>query len=346
MFQQFGEPQFDLGDAKSHIGGGQLLAAQLDQKRLGLGNLRRRYGLLTRRLAFAILGRFAVIQPGKLFSLALFDVQLGDATRLAAHGGEEFGAFGDADGAARVEDVESLALAQHIVVGWGDEPAFDANFGFGVVEIAECSLALDVGQLKVIDTVFDFLLPVNFAIGVDAIKVDGPDFCPLLEVHDDALQPVGDFDADGVQAHAPGLLEVGKLGDLLAVEPDFPAEAPRAEGGRLPVVLDEPDVMAVALEADGLEAAEVEFLGISRIRFEEDLVLCVHLHAVGVFGVTAVVSAEGGFHVGDVPRLGPEDAQHGGGVHGAGAQFFAVGLPDLAAACGPVVVEKADGFLH
>ncbi len=72
----------------------------------------------------------------------------------------------------------------------------------------------------------------------------------------------------------------------------------------------------------------------------------VHLHAVGVFGVAAVVGAEGGLYVGDVPGFGAEDAQDGGGVHGAGAEFFAVGLPDLAAVRGPVLVQTADCFLH
>ena len=104
--------------------------------------------------------------------------------------------------------------------------------------------------------------------------------------------------------------------------------------------------MAVALQADGFEAAEVELLGVTGIRFEDHLVLGVHLHAVGVFGVAAVVGAEGGFDVGDVPGFGAEDAEDGGGVHGAGAQFFAVGLPDLAAVGGPVLVQTADSFLH
>ena len=350
LIQKFGQPQLHLVDADGYIGGGQLFAAQFDEQGLGLGRLLgfiKRYGVLCPiAILPAQLGLVAVLKPGVFLTLALLDVEFGDAAGLVAHGGEEFGAFGDADGAAGVENVEGLALAEYVVVGGGDEATLDAGFGFGVVEIAQGTLALDVGQLKVVDTVFDLLLAVDFAVCVDAVEVDGPDFGALLEVHDDALQPVGDFDADGVEADAAGLLEVGELGNLLAVEPDFPAEAPGAECGRFPVVLDEADVVAVALQADGFEAAEVELLGVTRIRFEDDLVLCVHLHAVGVFGVAAVVGAEGGLDVGDVPGFGAEDAQDGGRVHGAGAQFFAVRLPDLAAVRGPVFVQTADGFLH
>src|SRR5450756_3042410 len=40
-----------------------------------------------------------------------------------------------------------------------------------------------------------------------------------------------------------GLLEIGELRYLHAVEPDFPPEAPGPEGGRFPVVLHEPYVV-------------------------------------------------------------------------------------------------------
>ena len=166
-------------------------------------------------------------------------------------------------------------------------------------------MALDVGQLEVIDTVFDLLLTIDLAVRVDAIEVDRPDLGPLLEIHDDPLQPIGDLHADGVQTNASGLLEIGELCDLLAVEPDFPAETPRSQSGRFPVVFDEADVMPVAFQANGLEAAQIEFLRVSRVRFEQHLILGVHLHAVWIFGVTAVIGAKGRLYVCDVPRLGP-----------------------------------------
>ena len=67
---------------------------------------------------------------------------------------------------------------------------------------------------------------------------------------------------------ATHLLEVGELGDLQAVEPDLPAEAPRADGGLLPVVLDEADVVGCEVDAQRLQAAEVLLLRVARLGLE------------------------------------------------------------------------------
>jgi hypothetical protein len=48
------------------------------------------------------------------------------------------------------------------------------------------------------------------------------------------------------------LLEVGELGDFLAVEPDFPTEAPGGDGGLFPVVFDEADVVLARVNAERL----------------------------------------------------------------------------------------------
>ncbi len=63
------------------------------------------------------------------------------------------------------------------------------------------------------------------------------------EEHGDALQAVGDLGADRLELEAARLLEVGELGDLHAVEHHLPADAPRAERRRLPVVLLEAQVV-------------------------------------------------------------------------------------------------------
>jgi hypothetical protein len=55
-----------------------------------------------------------------------------------------------------------------------------------------------------------------------------------------------------------------------------------------------------------------------------DLVLRVALHSVGVIAVAAIVRADGGFGVSDVPRLGAENAEEGGGVHCARADLGVV----------------------
>ncbi len=81
------------------------------------------------------------------------------------------------------------------------------------------------------------------------------------------------------------------------------------------------------------------------IGLEDDLELVVHLQAVGVLAVAPIIRADGGFDVGDFPRLGAEDAQEGGRVHGAGADLGVVGLPDEAAFFGPEILQfKDDGL--
>ena len=348
LLQEPAEEILELLDAVDHVRWGQLLGPQLQEQGLGRGDRDRGFGLRLGHASLAVARACvqAVLQPGELQALALLHVELRHLTGLAAHVREELGPLGHADGAPGVQDVEGVALAQDVVVGGGHQPSFDAGLGLGLVELVELLLPLHVGQLEVVDAVLDLLLPVDLAVGVDAVEVDGPDLVLALEVHGDALQAVGDLHAHRVQGQAAGLLEVGELGDLLAVQPDLPAQAPGPQRGGLPVVLHEADVVAGAVQADGLQAAQVELLGVARVRLEDDLVLGVHLHAVGVLRVAAIVRPEGGLHVGHVPGLRPQDAQGGGRVHGPRAHLLAVGLPDGAALGGPVLVEPHDDVLE
>jgi hypothetical protein len=65
---------------------------------------------------------------------------------------------------------------------------------------------------------------------------------------------------------AADLLEIGELRDLHPVAPDLPAQAPGAQRGAFPVILDEADVVDVHVDADGLERAEIEVLQVRRAR--------------------------------------------------------------------------------
>ncbi len=227
-----------------------------------------------------------------------------------------------------------------------DQATLDAGVGLGLVDLVECLEAVDIGQLKVVDAVVDLGRAVDLIVGVDAIDIDLPDLGLVLEIHDDAVQPIGDLDADRIQGQAAGLLEVGELGDLLAVEPDLPAQAPGAQCGRFPVVLHKAHIVTGQIQADGFQAAQIEFLGIAGIGFEDHLVLVVHLHAVGILGIATVIGAERRLGVGHVPRLGPQHAQHRGRVHGPCTDLFAVGLPKRAAVGRPIFVQPPDDLLH
>ncbi len=126
--------------------------------------------------------RCVVLQPGEFLLLALLDVEFGDGARLVAHDGKEFGAFGDADGPARIEQVEGVALAQHKVVRGDDQAAGDAGLGFSLIDLEELLEPLDVGQLEVVDAVLDFGHAVDVAqsCALSSTAID-PDLALVLQ---------------------------------------------------------------------------------------------------------------------------------------------------------------------
>ncbi len=185
-----------------------------------------------------------------------------------------------------------MGAAQHVVVGGDHQAVGQAGFGFFFVEVIQARQPLYIGHFEVINAVLDFLAQEHVAVGVAAVPIDIPDGIDTLHVHGDTFQAIGELDGDGVEVEAAELLEIGVLGDLLAVEPHLPAQPPGAEGGALPVVLDEADVVLFAFDAQGVQAVEIQLLGVARIGLEDDLKLGVHLHAVGVVPVTTVVGTE------------------------------------------------------
>jgi len=106
------------------------------------------------------------------------------------------------------------------------------------------------------------------------------------------------------------------------------------------------------VNAEGFERFEVEFLRARRawsrrgFGLEDDLVLVMHLEAVGVFAVAPVVGADGRLDVRHVPGFGSEHAQEGGGVHRPCADLGVVGLCDQASVRCPEVLKFEDDGLE
>src|SRR5438105_9824035 len=105
-------------------------------------------------------------------------------------------------------------------------------------------------MLEIIGRELLLVLVVDLPIGEAVVPLDVKDGGFLLGIHRQALEAVSDLDGDRLQSDTADLLEISELGDLHAVEPDFPAQAPGPEGGGLPVVLDEADVMFFGIDAD------------------------------------------------------------------------------------------------
>ena len=113
---------------------------------------------------------------------------------------------------------------------------------------------VDVGFLEVVLRLLDLVLVIHVAIRDATERPVGPDevedALDILQVHREPLEAVGDLARHGPAFEAADLLEVGELRDFHAIEPDFPADAPGAERRRLPVVLDETDVVHFRIDAD------------------------------------------------------------------------------------------------
>ena len=147
------------------------------------------------------------------------------------------------------------------------------------------------------------------------------DAVDALQHHRDALEAVGQLRRDRRQLHAARLLEVRELRNLLAVEHHLPADAPRAERRRLPVVFLEPDVVLPRIDAARFQALEIHLLHIVRRRLENDLKLMVLEQAVRVLAEAAVGRTPRRLHVRDVPVPGPEHAEKRLRMHRAGADL-------------------------
>ncbi len=169
-------------------------------------------------------------------------------------------------------------------------------------------MEVDIGKLERIARELVLLLVTHLTVADTRRPAEVENVVDVLEVHGDALEAIGELGGDGCEIDAPGLLEVGELSDLLTVEEHLPADSPGTQGGRLPVVLFESHVVHRRIDANGLEAAEVEILDVGGGWLQDHLKLLVLVEAVGVLSITTVRRAAGGLHVGHLPRSRTEDS--------------------------------------
>ncbi len=179
------------------------------------------------------------------------------------------------------------------------------------------------------------------AIGVNQIvnRID------TLQVHGQSLQTIGDLAGNRIAFNAADLLEVGELGHLHAVEPDFPTQPPGTQRGRFPVVFNKTDIVHQRINADMAQRLKVQLLNVVGIGLEHHLKLIVVLQAVGVVAVAAIGGTARRLHIGGVPGLRADGSQEGGSVKGACTHFHVVGLQHHAALLGPEALQGKDQVL-
>ena len=316
--------------------GGHFLRTNLKQEILSVC-----HGL--RHLAFLI---GILVDSGDLGHIGLA-ARLGDG----ADAQDVVGALDCGQRTAGIEQVEGMAALHDAVICRQRQLALQAGMALGLVVVKLLTHHLDVGDLKVIGTELALVLEEHVAIGHGrAVGQVAPhqvvDRVDALGVHGDTLQAVGDLDGHGVDLDAAHLLEVRKLRDLHAVEPDLPAKTPGAERRALPVVLDKADVMVVGVQANGGQRTQVELLGVDRRGLDEHLELIVVLHAVRVLAVAAVGGTAAGLRIAGAPLGGTERAQRGRGMEGTGTDLGVIGLHNDAALLAPVLLEAQDDVLE
>ena len=132
---------------------------------------------------------------------------------------------------------------------------FEHLLAFGFAKLKMFPRLLHVGRFEVVHRKLLLLGQPNVRICRDltsfriACPRDVINAVHILKESRNSLQPVSQFGGDGKQIHAPTLLEISKLCDLQTIEHHLPANPPRAQRRRFPVVLFELDVMLPQMNA-------------------------------------------------------------------------------------------------
>ena len=328
---------FKLLDGIVERGGGHLLDTELEQEITGVRHL----GHLP--LLNAI-GRGRITGDLGQIGLTARLSERADAqdVRRALCGGNS---------AAGIQDIEAVAALHDAVIGGQRELGLEACMAFGLEIIELLAHHINVGDLEVVGGELTLVLEEDLTVGHGrAIGQIAPDQVvdarDALSVHCDALETIGDLDGNRIALDAADLLEVGELGDLHAVQPNLPTEAPGAERRALPVVLDEADVVLSRIEADGGQRIQVQLLGVLGARLNEHLELVIVLHAIGILAIAAIGGTAAGLRVARAPRLLAEAAKQRGGVERTGTHLGIVGLHNGAAMAGPILLELENHLLE
>ena len=149
--------------------------------------------------------------------------EIADATNVGR-------AFGHADRAACVEQVERMRRFEHLLVSGQRQLLLHQKFRFGLVIVEMSKQRVGVAVLKVVRRLLHFVLVEHIAVIERACFAV---FFPLrphevvnvvhtLQVHDQALKPERDLAGDRLARQAAYLLEVRELRHLHAVHPHFP----------------------------------------------------------------------------------------------------------------------------
>ncbi|VTR63893.1 hypothetical protein DESC_100089 [Desulfosarcina cetonica] len=162
-------------------------------------------------------------EQGKAHGFALFHVPHAATARQVADTADIAGPLGDTDGAAGIQQIEGVTALEGEFIGRQHQTFVDDPLGFGLIAVEQVQQQADIGLFEIVGGLFHLLLVVHLAVGDGIVPLQVVDVVDALQVHGDALKAIGQLHGNGGQFHAAGLLEIGELGALHAVQPHFPA---------------------------------------------------------------------------------------------------------------------------
>ena len=205
---------------------------------------------------------------------------------------------------------------------------------------------LDIRVFKVVSRLLYFVLVVHIAVAERVGPLQVVDVVDTLQVHGQALKAVGNFAGDGFAIDAAHLLKISELRHLHAIEPNFPAQAPSAQGWIFPIVFDKTNVVLFKIKPQSFERAQIQIQNVGRRRLQHHLVLVVVLKAVGVLAIATIFRTAAGLHIGSLPWLWANGAQKSSGVRSACTHFHVIGLQQCAALSVPIGLQFQNDLLE
>lgn len=156
---------------------------------------------------------------------------------------------------------------------------------------------------------------------------------------------VGNLARDGTQFNAADFLKVRELRDFHAIQPHFPSQPPGAQRRRLPVVLNETDVVLFRIDPQARQTFKIQLLDIVRSGLQHHLILIVVLHTVWIFTVAPISGTTAGLGISGAPGFRSQRPEKGRWMECAGSHLHIVGLMNDTAPIGPKAVQGKNQIL-
>lgn len=236
------------------------------------------------------------------------------------------------------------------VVCGHDERFFDEAVAFGLVMVEGFAEIVGVCFLEGVGGEILLVLAEHVApchpVSINLAPDDVEYRVNALQEHGDALKTVGVFDGDHGKIESARLLEVRELCYFYPVEVYLPAKTPCAQGGRLPVILGEPEIVLFRRNSKRAQAVEIKLLSVSGRGFKNRLQLPVLVDAQRVLRISAVAGTLRWLHIDAAPRPLVKNPEECGWIECPGAYFGRVGLHEKATLGHPVCLESRDYLLE